>query len=327
VSRTLNDGVNTPIEKTVPTDVIRLRLDHFLTGADLGLTRSRVQDLIRAGEVCVNRAPARKTGQIVVSGDVVTLSIPAPSPPNAEPESIPLDIVFEDDHLLVINKPAGMVVHPAAGHRSSTLVNALLHHCRTLSQGSGAGRPGIVHRLDKDTSGLLVAAKKDAVHLALSKQLSARTMRRRYMALVWGHPRPSSGRIDAPVGRHPKHRQKMAVTPSGRPAVTYYQVEAYLDFCSVVRLTLETGRTHQIRVHLAHIGYPVFGDPVYGGRTKSLNHLSRTARQKAEAALNALARQALHAETLGFIHPKSGSWIEMSCPIPVDIHQAMDCLR
>jgi 23S rRNA pseudouridine1911/1915/1917 synthase len=325
----LSNSVDSYIEKTVPPDAHRRRLDQYLTDTDLGLTRSKIQSLIRTGAVRVNTLSVHKAGEPVRSGDVIRIYMPAPAPVSAIPQAIPLDIVYEDEALLVVNKPAGMVVHPACGHWNATLVNALLHHCQRLSGVSAAVRPGIVHRLDKDTSGLLVVAKQDDVHLALSAQLAARTMTRRYAAVVWGRLHPPSGTIDAPIGRHPVHRQRMAVVdpPRGRQAVTQYRVEEYVSVCSLVSLKLETGRTHQIRVHLAHRGHPVFGDPAYGGRVKALGGLPPSIRGRVRPILDALPRQALHAEFLVFRHPGTGQIIECHAPMPPDIQETVRALR
>jgi 23S rRNA pseudouridine1911/1915/1917 synthase len=243
-------------------------------------------------------------------------------------EAIALQIVYEDDALLVIDKPPGLVVHPSPGHASGTLVNALLFHCQTLSGIGGEERPGIVHRLDKDTSGLLLVAKHDRSHRHLSAQLNTRRLQRRYVALVRGRLPALQGTIDAPIGRHPQQRQKMAVVERyGRAARTHYQVVEAWGPVSLMRLSLETGRTHQIRVHLAHIGHPVLGDPVYGpGLLRFPGHASL------EQAINAFPRQALHAEHIRFQHPDNEQWLDLTAPLPADIatllaHLHNDCVH
>lgn len=284
--------------------------------------------MIKNGAVTVNDRPIQKPGHPVAPRDRILLHLPDPAPPSTTPEAIPLDIVYEDADVLVVNKPAGMVVHPACGHPSSTLVNALLHHCAGLSGVGGATRPGIVHRLDKDTSGLLMVAKHDGSHHALADQLAARRITREYVAIVWSAPKADAGTIDAPIGRHPRDRKRMAVVEDrGRPAVTHYRVTARFAFCALLVLRLETGRTHQIRVHLAHLGYPVLGDAVYGGGHKRLGHLPPPERRLARAVLACVPRQALHAAALGFDHPRTGAHMAFRVPLPGDMQQALDMLR
>ena len=243
------------------------------------------------------------------------------------PEPIPLDIVYEDEHLLVVNKPAGMVTHPAYGNYTGTLVNALLHHCAGLSAVNDVTRPGIVHRLDKDTSGLMVVAKTDVAHVHLARQFARRTIRREYQAIVWGALAGSTGIIEANLGRSKSDRKKMAVVAGGKPAVTEYAVLEQFPYLSLVRLRLQTGRTHQIRVHLAHIHHPVFGDPTYNGR--HMLYGPGTARQKAEvqAMLAILTRQALHARTIGFRHPATGSEVMFESDLPEDMRQVLALIR
>ncbi|SVC67949.1 uncharacterized protein METZ01_LOCUS320803, partial [marine metagenome] len=283
------------------------------------MSRSKIQSLIRTGAVAVNAARIDKTSHTVGPGDAIRVNLPEPQPSTTLPEKIPLDIVYEDDALLVVNKPAGLVVHPAAGHWNATLVNALLYHCDRLSDIGETIRPGIVHRLDKDTSGLLVVAKRDDVHMALAGQIEAHEVSRKYLAVAWGSPRPESGTIEAPVGRHPVHRQLMGVVERGKTAVTHYQVVKSFRFCSLLSLKLETGRTHQIRVHLAHQGNPVFGDSTYGGRVKRLGRLSPTDRRLARTALDLIPRQALHAAELEFKHPETGNVIACKAEVPEDM--------
>ncbi|MEW5785907.1 MAG: RluA family pseudouridine synthase, partial [Bacillota bacterium] len=270
------------------------RLDVYLTGQVAGLSRTMAQKLIIAGAVSVNRAACPDKNYRVQPADLITCTIPDPAPSTVQAELIPLDIVYEDQDLLVINKPRGMVVHPAPGHSGGTLVNALLYHCRDLSGIGGALRPGIVHRLDKDTTGLLVAAKNDFSHQALAEQLKSRLLRREYLALVHGRVVPQNGRVNAPIGRHPRYRRCMAVVPGGREALTRYKVLAYLDRFTLLQINLETGRTHQIRVHLAFLGYPVAGDPLYGPV------------RQGDLPPELRRGQALHARRIAFIHPRDG---------------------
>ena len=298
------DLPRTQIALTVDAEGAGSRLDLYLAEKTSELSRSRVQKLIEENLVLVNGKPCRDKNYRLQSGDQIGVTIPEPVKSRVEPEEIRLDIVFEDNDLLVINKPRGMVVHPAPGHAQGTLVNALLSHCRDLSGIGGVLRPGIVHRLDKDTSGLLIVAKNDFTHRSLSAQLKARKLHREYIALVFGHIKPEIGRIEAPIGRHPRHRKKMAVISGGRAAVTRYRVIKYFKYYSLLKLKLETGRTHQIRVHLAHLGYPVVGDPTYTkGKTGDL---------PPELA----GPQALHARRISFTHPRSGEDLEFSAPLP-----------
>ncbi len=268
-----------------------LRLDLYLAGAAADLTRSRVQKLVEDGSVRVNDLICTDKNYRVRTGDRICYSLPLLKELSTLPEAIPLDIVFEDRDLLVINKPRNMVVHPAPGHGGGTLVNALLYHCRDLSGIGGVMRPGIVHRLDKDTSGLLIVAKNDKAHSSLTAQLKSRRLEREYLALVCGRVNPKIGRIEAPVGRHPQNRKKMAVIPGGREAVTRYRVLKEYGQISLLKLKLETGRTHQIRVHLSQIGYPVTGDFIYGPGTC------------AGLPRELIFAHALHAYRLSFAHP------------------------
>ena len=310
----------------VPSGKKKERLDVFLTHHIENATRNKVQQAIRAGGVLVDGKPARPS-HTVTPGEEVHVSLPAPPPQDALPEPIPLDIVYEDDDLLVVNKPAGMVTHPAYGNHTGTLVNALLHYCGTLSNGGDPARPGIVHRLDKDTSGLLVVARNDHAHAVLARQFARRTITREYQAIVWGVFTQRRGTIEEQLGRSPSDRKKMAVVRSGKPAATDYEVLEQFPWLALVRLRLRTGRTHQIRVHLAHIHHPVFGDPTYHGRQMMAG--PRTPRQKAEVErlLGILRRQALHARTIGFIHPRSGSEVLLESPLPPDMAQALALLR
>ena len=310
------------------------RLDRVLATQVPALSRSRLKALILAGQVTVEARTVRDPAAAVNSGDIITVTLPEPEPAKPAAEAIPLDIVYEDDALIVLDKPAGLVVHPAAGHASGTLVNALIAHCGdSLSGIGGVKRPGIVHRLDKDTTGLMVVAKNDRAHRRLSNQFADKRegpIERDYLALVWGAPDRPRGTIDAPLDRHPHAREKRAVRQGGREAVTHWEVvERYSGadgkpVASLLACRLETGRTHQIRVHLAHIGHPVMGDETYatGFRTK-VTRLSPAAQQ----ALAALGRQALHAEHLAFEHPVSGEILDFRAELPGDMAQLRDALR
>ena len=285
----------------VPADCDGERLDLVLGQALSGLSRSAAQKLMENGLVTCGGRAVKKNAR-VQAGDLVSVTLPDPEPAEARPENIPLDVVFEDDDIIVINKPRGMVVHPAPGHADGTLVNALLYHCGSgLSGIGGVIRPGIVHRIDKDTSGLLVAAKNDAAHAALSSQLADHSLSRVYRAVVCGRLRDDEGTIDAPIGRHPTDRKRMTVTEkNSRPAVTHYRVLARYNGYTYVECRLETGRTHQIRVHMAHIGHPLLGDTVYG-------------RKKPEKGL---VGQCLHAIRLELIHPATGQPMTFDAPLP-----------
>lgn len=277
------------------------RLDRAVAEEVDALTRSAVQKLLEQGGVTVNGVPAAKNTRLR-PGDEICVTVPEPEPVEARPEPIPLDIVYEDGDLLVVNKPKDMVVHPAPGHASGTLVNALLAHCGdSLSGINGELRPGIVHRIDKDTSGLLIVAKNDFAHRGLAAQIEAHSFTREYQAVVYGTLRDDSGTVDAPIGRDPVDRKRMTVTDRhARHAVTHYQVLARYRGFTHVRLRLETGRTHQIRVHMAYIGHPVAGDPVYGPRK----------------VITRLGGQCLHAGKIGFVHPRTGAYLEFEAPLP-----------
>ena len=310
------------------------RLDRVLAARIPALSRSRLKALILAGEVAIDGRTIRDPGERVKSGMRVAVNVPPPEAATPAAESIPLEVVYEDGDLIVIDKPAGLVVHPAAGHPGGTLVNALIAHCgESLSGIGGVKRPGIVHRLDKDTSGLLVVAKNDRAHRALAEQFAdhgrSGPLERGYLALVWGAPERSRGTVEAPIGRHLHSRDKQAIRPGGRDAVTHWQVlERYRGVdgkpvASLVECRLETGRTHQIRVHLAHIGHPVMGDPVYatGFKTKSARLPA-----PAQPALAALERQALHAYLLAVEHPTTGEKLEFRSELPGDFARLRDSL-
>ncbi len=302
-------------------------MDRWLAKARIGLSRNRVQALIDAGQVSVNGRPARAS-QRLKDADRVVVEVPPRRRSRLEPEARPLAIVHEDDAVLVLDKPAGLVVHPGAGVQSGTLVHALLHHAPAIATVGGEGRPGIVHRLDRDTSGLLVVAKTEEAYLALVEALRARTVKRAYQALVWGDPGPNHGYVDLPIGRDPKDRKRMAVVrQGGRPSRTHWQVEERYGLASLLEARLETGRTHQIRVHMAAVRHPVVGDPVYGGRARKSLSLRPSERSLADALLRLLRRQALHAAALEFTHPVSGRLLHFESPIPDDFARALELLR
>ena len=289
-----------------------IRLDSFLAGRIPELTRSAAARLIETGRVTVAGRTAAKSCRLE-GGELVEAELPDPEPTQALPQDIPLDVVYEDEDVIVVNKPAGLVVHPAPGHPDGTLVNALLHHCGSSLSGIGGElRPGIVHRIDRDTSGLIIAAKNDAAHQALSAQLQDHTLARTYEAVVVGNLREDRGTVDAPVGRHHTDRKKMAVTDrGGRRAVTHWEVLERFQGFTHVRCRLETGRTHQIRVHMAYLGHPICGDTVYGARKPAPG----------------LTGQCLHAVGLRFIHPRTGGAVELSCPLNEEFAALLEKLR
>jgi 23S rRNA pseudouridine1911/1915/1917 synthase len=310
------------------------RLDRVLAARIPALSRSRLKALIIDGQVMIAARTVRDPAAQVNSGDTVTVNLPAPVDAKPQGEAIPLNVIYEDEAIIVIDKPKGLVVHPAAGHAAGTLVNALIAHCgASLSGIGGVKRPGIVHRLDKDTTGLMIVAKTDKAHRALSKQFADKShgpIKRGYLALVWGVPGRPKGTIDAPLGRHPHARDKQAVRPDGRTATTHWQLlEKFAGadgkpVASLLACTLETGRTHQIRVHLAHIGHPILGDETYGTGFKT--KISRLG-PKAAAALGDLGRQALHAYLLAIEHPETTDALEFQSELPGDLRRLRDALH
>ena len=287
------------------------RLDAFLASSLDGLTRSQATRLIESGEVAVDGRAVSKSYKLA-GGEDIAVTLPEPEPVEAVPQDIPLDVVYEDVDVIVVNKPSGMVVHPAPGHPDGTLVNALLYHCAgTLSGIGGALRPGIVHRIDRDTSGLIIAAKNDAAHQYLSAQLADHTLARTYECIVVGALREDRGTVDAPIARHPTDRKRMAVVAGGREAVTHWEVIARYPGYTHVRCRLETGRTHQIRVHMAYIGHPILGDTVYGAKKE----------------VPGLTGQCLHAVGLRFLHPRTHEVVELSCPLPDEFTRMLQKIR
>ena len=292
----------TPLEEDTGT-----RLDSFLSRRVEGLTRSAAARLLAEGCVTCDGAVPGKSYRIA-GGEELCVTLPEAEEPEAVPQDIPLDVVYEDEDVIVVNKPVGMVVHPAPGHPDGTLVNALLHHCGdSLSGIGGEKRPGIVHRIDRDTSGLIIAAKNDAAHLALAAQLADHTLARTDECLSVGNFRQDSGTVDAPIGRSRSDRKKMAVVAGGRPAITHWEVLARYPGVTHLRCRLETGRTHQIRVHLAYIGHPILGDTVYGNRKP----------------VPGLTGQCLHATGLRFLHPRTGRPVELTCPRPEEFERML----
>ena len=315
-----------PVEIRVPPGKTKERLDLYVTGCVENATRTRVQKAIREGAVLVNGERVRPSYP-VMPGDVIRILLPKPPPAETIAEEIPLAIVYEDEHLIVVNKPAGMVTHPAHGNTTGTLVNALLHHCGSLGPGADPVRPGIVHRLDKETSGLLVVAKTSEAHARLAAQFARRTVIREYQAIVWGRFERDSGVIEANVGRSASDRKKMAVVPGGKSAVTEFTVMEQFRYLALLRLKLRTGRTHQIRVHLAHINHPVFGDPTYGGRRIVWGPGTTGQKAEVERLLSLIGRQALHARTVGFIHPGTQKPAFFESQMPADMEAVLNALR
>ena len=317
----------------IPAGQSKERLDVYLTLHVENATRSKVQEAIKNGEVLVNGKTV-KPSYLVLADDVIETHLSRPDPPEVKAENIPLEIVYEDEFLLVVNKPAGMVTHPAYKNYTGTLVNALMYHSEKLSQLHAEEdeefdivRPGIVHRLDKDTSGLLVVAKDETTHQKLSKQFAEKTSEREYVAIAWGRFKKSEGIIDEPLGRSKSDRKKVAVQPEGKHAVTEYSVVEQFEYLALITLHLRTGRTHQIRAHLAHIHHPIFGDPTYGGREIVAGGVD--GKKKAEVAnlLKIINRQALHAKKLGFVHPAKKEIMRFEAELPNDILSLLAVLR
>ena len=299
----------------VTPDAAGKRLDAWLSTQAPGLSRARIQDLIRSGHILLDRKSIKPSHKLA-TGQTIRVKIPPPVEVELKPETIPLDVLFEDSDLIVINKPAGLVVHPAAGHASGTLVNALLAHCPDLAGIGGEKRPGIVHRLDRDTTGVMVVAKHEIAMRALVNQFRHRQVTKEYLALVWGHLNPPAGRAETLIGRNPNDRKKMCVRPdTGRPAITVYETLEKFPGASLVSVRIETGRTHQIRVHMAFLGHSIVGDPQYG-------------RPRRDALpVPVPRRQMLHAVRLTFIHPATGQSLAFEAPLPADMRDLMDALR
>lgn len=328
-------------ELRVPAGQSKKRLDVYVTTHVENATRSKVQEAIKNGEITVN-GNIVKPSYLLHPNDCIAVHLHRQEPPEVKPEPIPLDIIFEDDYLMVVNKPAGMVTHPAYKNYSGTLVNALMHHSGTLSQlhaeedeKFNTFRPGIVHRLDKETSGLLVVAKDETTHQQLAKQFAAKTLRqknaahaeREYVAIAWGTFKQQSGLIDAPLGRSKSDRKKVAVVADGKHAVTEYNVIEQFDYLALLRLHLHTGRTHQIRVHLAHIHHPVFGDATYGGRETAAGRITGKKKAEVNNLLAMMPRQALHAKTLSFVHPVTKAVMKFDSELPDDMKNVLEALK
>ncbi len=298
------------------------RLDRALALLVPDRSRSSLARLVTEGRVSIGGTVVEKSSHAVSAGDAISLEIPDPAPSEASAQDLPLCVVFQDSDIVIVDKPAGLVVHPAAGHADSTLVNALLHHIRDLSGIGGRTRPGIVHRLDKDTSGLIVVAKNDAAHRALSAAWATPKVVKQYLALVYGTPKSSSGVIDKPIGRDPRDRKRMAVVAGGRGSRTEWEIVERYASTSLLRCTLHTGRTHQIRVHLKSIGHPVVGDPVYSGpQWRGITD------PRVRKALSSLGRQALHATRLSFPHPRTGELLAFESPLPPELAALLVALR
>jgi 23S rRNA pseudouridine1911/1915/1917 synthase len=320
------DGVNRVTLEIEDNYSAGERLDVLVTRRLPKISRNRVQKLIGESAITVN-GTSQKASFIVMGGEVIEVVFPHPPRPPAAPENIPLDVFFEDDHFLIVNKPAGMVVHPAAGHHSGTLVNALLYRYQSLPVPDGpTHRPGIVHRLDKETSGLLVVAKTENMMTGLGRLFHEHDIKREYVALVWGDPE-DKGTVDAPIGRHTGDRKRYAINRDGKHAITHWRVLERYGFLSLIACTLETGRTHQIRVHMTSKGWPIFGDSTYNGRLHSLSKLRSFERDIARKALELMPRQALHARILGFVHPETREDVFFETEIPDDFISVINFLK
>ena len=310
----------------VPQHQERERIDRFLARQVGDLSRNKIQMLIEEAKITVNGKPVRSS-TLLNSGDQIIIEYPTPPPSRALPEPIPLDILYEDEHVIALCKPPGMVVHPAHGNRTGTLVNALLHHSDSLSKVGGAFRPGIVHRLDKETSGFMIVAKSDEIHHALASQFSRRQVSKTYHAIIWGEFQKSSGIIEGALGRHPRDRKSFAVVEKGKESQTEYRMLEYYDFLSLISLHPRTGRTHQLRVHLQHADHPIFGDSVYGGRNRGLGRLNPQQRIQAAQYLDMMPRVALHSRSLKFYHPVQKKQMEITCPWAEDFRKLVETLR
>lgn len=312
----------------IPDGKKKERLDLYLTNVLENATRSKVQKLIEANLVVVN-GNFVKPSYKVLAGDLVEATIPiSPRPEEAEPEEIPLNIIYEDEYLLIVNKPAGMVAHPAYSNYTGTLVNALLYHSQKLSNVNEPGRPGIVHRIDKDTSGLLVVAKDDWTHAKLAEQFSKHTIEREYWAIAWGLFKEKKGEINLNISRSKSDRKKFAASKNdGKVAITFFEVLEEFEFATLIKLNLKTGRTHQIRVHLSSIGHPIFGDPTYGGRQVVYGSSLPKIKSRVQNLLEIMPRQALHAKTLGFIHPHLKEFVKFDSELPIDFVQLLKKLK
>jgi 23S rRNA pseudouridine1911/1915/1917 synthase len=309
-------------EGTVGEGQNGIRLDRALSELFPSHSRNFLANLVAEGRVSVDGTPARKAAQRVETGQRIVIDVPEAAPSDLASQDIPLTVLYEDGDIVVIDKPAGLVVHPAAGHADQTLVNALLFHVRDLSGVGGELRPGIVHRLDKDTSGVMVIAKHDAAHRKLTANWNSERVRKEYLALVYGTPSTDRGSVDAPIGRDPRDRKRMAVVSDGRRAVTDFEVAERLRYASLLRCRLRTGRTHQIRVHMKHLGHPIVGDPVYSGpQWRGIPD------KRLQKAFSSLDRQMLHATKITFEHPTSGETMTFEAPLPADFRAVLDVLR
>jgi len=321
-----NDKTNNIREFIVSEHQHKERLDHFLSERLERITRSRLQKLIKDGKITVDDKIAKPSHK-VIPGERIVITFPPPKTYDLIPEDIPLNIIYEDESIIVINKQAGIVMHPAYANLRGTLVNALIHYSENLSTLSGDYRPGLVHRLDKDTSGVIVVAKNDFVHAKLASQFSNRTIIREYRALVWGRFQQKSGRIETLINRSSRDRTRMIISKQGKPAITNYEMIEEYRLISLLKVKLGTGRTHQIRVHLSAKGHPVLGDKTYGGRNKQIIKLNQSDQQVGLELIKMMPRQALHAKTLGFVHPETDEEMSFESDIPEDMKNVIEFLR